>query len=132
MENKTGIVQIIKHQINYHIRKMSFFIGGSSQYSQAAVDPEKIKLAEIQFTAMSTTFGKVLDTCRNKCIPAEYGESELNTGEQCCVDRCVAKYVKANAFIGTNIERKGFNPNYSMPEYQKVNSMLAEAERKQK
>ena len=111
---------------------MSFFIGGSSQYSQVLVDPEKLKLAEIQFTAMSTTFGKVLSTCRNKCIPAEYGESELNTGEQCCIDRCVAKYVKANAFIGSNIENKGFNPNQSMPEYQKIRSMLEEAERKQK
>lgn len=110
---------------------MSFFMGNSSQYSQALVDPEKIKLAEIQFTAMSTTFGKVLSTCQSKCIPAEYGESELNTGEQCCIDRCVAKYVKANALIGSNIQFKGFNPNQSMPEYKKVRSILEEAERKQ-
>lgn len=109
---------------------MSFFIGSSSQYTQALVDTEKIKMAEIQFTAMSTTFNKLLDTCRDKCIPGEYGESELNTGEQCCIDRCVAKYVKANTMIGTNIQAKGFSPYESMPEYEKIKSKLKEAESK--
>lgn len=95
---------------------MSFFMGSSSQYSQAQVDPERMKLAEIQYSAMATTFNKVLTTCRDKCIPSEYGENELNKGESCCVDRCVSKYVKANMIIGQNVQTKGFSPE-DMPEY---------------
>ncbi|CAK7902213.1 mitochondrial import inner membrane translocase subunit Tim12p [[Candida] anglica] len=105
---------------------MSLFIGASQQYSYAQVDPEKIKIAEIQHAAMSSTFNKVIQVCRDKCIPGEYGENELNTGEQCCVDRCVSKYVKANTIIGTHIQNKGFTPYDSMPEYQGVRAKITQ------
>ena len=84
------------------------------------MDPEKIKIAEIQYLAMSSTFNKVLQTCRDKCIPGEYGENELNTGEVCCVDRCVSKYVKANAMVGMNLQAQGFTPTTNMPEYRVI------------
>jgi hypothetical protein len=42
----------------------------------------------------------MLRTCGKKCIPDEYGEAELNKGESVCVDRCVAKYFKANLAMG--------------------------------
>lgn len=103
---------------------MSLFIGNTSQYSQANVDPEKIKLAEVQYNAMSATFNKVLRTCENKCIGHEYGEGDLNTAEQCCIDRCVSKYVQANYLIGNHVQDHGFNPYRSMPEYKKVQSIL--------
>lgn len=47
-----------------------------------------------------TNDSSMLRTCRNKCIPEEYGEAELNKGETACVDRCVAKFYKANIAIG--------------------------------
>ncbi|CDR37373.1 CYFA0S01e10110g1_1 [Cyberlindnera fabianii] len=50
---------------------------------------------------MNTTFNTILRTCSNKCIPEEYGESDLTKGESVCIDRCVAKYFKANVKIGT-------------------------------
>lgn len=103
---------------------MSLFIGNSAQYTSVLVDPEKIKIAEIQFLAMSATFNKVLQTCRDKCIPGEYGENELNTGEICCVDRCVSKYVKANVMVGQNLQSKGFTPATHMPEYRNVKGSL--------
>lgn len=95
---------------------MSLFIGNSAQYTNAVVNPEKIKVAEIQHEAMAATFNRLLRTCRDKCIPGEFGESELNTGEMCCVDRCVLKYVQANTQIGAQVQRQGFAPA-SMPEY---------------
>ncbi|KAK6454810.1 subunit of the TIM22-complex [Scheffersomyces xylosifermentans] len=103
---------------------MSMFMGNTSQYSYANVDQEKLNLAEIQFDATSKTFNKILKTCEAKCLPHEYGESDLNTGESCCIDRCVSKYVKANLLIGTNFQEKRVNPYNNMPEYEKVRSMM--------
>ncbi|CUM63664.1 uncharacterized protein PRCAT00001248001 [Priceomyces carsonii] len=103
---------------------MSFFMGNSSQYSYLNVDEEKMKLAEVQYDAMTATFNKVLETCESKCIGHEYGESELNTGELSCVDRCVIKYVTANYTVGTSLQEKGFSPYNSMPEYNKIKNMI--------
>lgn len=102
---------------------MSFFIGNSSQYSLSVVDETKIQMAKIQFEAMSLTFNSLLNTCKEKCIAHEYGEADLNTGEMCCVDRCVAKYVKANLEIGTTLQNKGLTPENALPQYKKVDSM---------
>ncbi|KAL6501429.1 protein transporter tim10 [Orobanche gracilis] len=37
-------------------------------------------------------FNKLTHTCFNKCIEHKYKESELNMGENSCIDRCVSKY----------------------------------------
>ena len=83
-------------------------------------------MAEIQFTATAKTFNNIIKTCEKKCLPHEYGEGELNTGENCCIDRCVAKYVKANYLVGSNFQEKNINPYTNMPEYDKVRSMMNE------
>lgn len=101
---------------------MSYYLGNASQYSYVEVNPEKVKLADVQFTVVASTFNKLLARCLEKCISHEYGESDLNTGESSCVDRCVAKYVKANALVGQQVQHV-MRPE-SMPEYQKVASML--------
>ncbi|KAF3985561.1 hypothetical protein FT662_05076 [Candidozyma haemuli var. vulneris] len=101
---------------------MSFFLGDTAQFSNVGVNPEKVKLAKIQFDAMSTTFNKVLQSCHKKCIAHEYGEGELNTGEASCLDRCVAKYVKANTLVGQSM-KYNLVPE-KMPEYQEVAARL--------
>lgn len=101
---------------------MSFFLGDTAQYTHVGVDEEKIKLAKIQFDAISTTFNKVLQVCQGKCIAHEYGEGDLNTGEASCIDRCVAKFVKANAMIGQDVQ-SSLIPN-RMPEYDVVLKQL--------
>ncbi|OBA22935.1 hypothetical protein METBIDRAFT_34614 [Metschnikowia bicuspidata var. bicuspidata NRRL YB-4993] len=103
---------------------MSFFLGNTAQYSNVEVNPEKVKLAEVQFTVMSSTFNKMLSTCQEKCIGHEYGEGDVNTGEASCTDRCVSKYVKANAMIAQEVQSK-LLPN-EMPEYKKIQSMMAD------
>lgn len=109
-------------QIHSFGTPMSFFLGDTSQYSYAAVDPEKVKLAEIQFNAISTTFNNVLETCQKKCISHEYGEGELNTGEASCLDRCVSKFIRANFEVGQGV-RFSLTPQ-DMPAYQKVHEKL--------
>lgn len=103
---------------------MSFFLGNAAQFSNVEVNPEKVKLAEVQFTVMSSTFNSMLKKCQDKCIGHEYGEGDINTGEASCTDRCVAKYVKANAMIAQEVQFK-LNPD-QMPEYRKIRSMLNE------
>lgn len=103
---------------------MSFFLGSASQYSYVEVDPEKIKMAEVQYTVMSSTFNKLAATCQAKCIGHEYGEGDVNTGEASCLDRCVAKYVKANHLVGQQVQHV-MRPE-AMPEYVKVASMVSD------
>lgn len=97
---------------------MSVFLGGQTGYQ--TVDLEKIKVATIQYDAQNTTYQKILLICDTKCLPHEYGEADLNTGEQSCVDRCVSKFFQANQMIGKEMQyNRQFNIN-KMPEYQKV------------
>lgn len=103
---------------------MSFFLGSAAQYSHIAVDPEKLRLAEVQYTVTASTFNEMLRTCREKCIGREYGEGDVNTGEAACTDRCVAKYVKANAKVAEDLQFR-LQP-HMMPEYQKVKLMMGQ------
>lgn len=107
---------------------MSFFLGNTAQYSHVEVNPEKVKLAEVQFTVTASTFNNLLQTCRNKCIGHEYGEGDVNTGEASCTDRCVAKYVKTNAMIAQDVQYKMLPTE--MPEYKKVALILERASEK--
>lgn len=102
---------------------MSYFLGNTAQYSHIEADPEKIRLAEVQYTVMASTFDSLLRTCREKCIYPEYGEGDIVTGEASCIDRCVAKYVNANARIAQQVQYS-LLPD-KMPEYQKVQSILS-------
>ncbi|KAL6451561.1 TIM12 Mitochondrial import inner membrane translocase subunit TIM12 [Candida maltosa Xu316] len=79
---------------------------------------------------MAFTFNKLLRRCELKCLLHEYGEGELTKGEQECIDRCVSKYVKANVIVGEHIQSHGLNPFNSMPEYKKVQDILASAGKK--
>lgn len=104
---------------------MSYFLGDAGQYAHIDVDPEKIKLAEVQYTMMSRNFDSLLRQCREKCIVHEYHEGDLATSEASCVDRCVAKYVNANTRIAQNVQF-AMVPD-SMPEYRKVQSIMRES-----
>lgn len=101
---------------------MSYFLGNTAQYSYMDVDHEKIKLALVQYTVTAEQFNRLLHQCREKCVAHEYGEGDLNTGEASCIDRCVAKYVKANTMIAQQVQFE-MRPD-RMPEYTKVASML--------
>lgn len=88
------------------------------------VDPERLQVAEVQFDAMAATFDRMMAACAGKCIPEEYGESELLKGEMCCVDRCVTKYMTANRAIGEYAQRARFLPENDMPGYRKAKDMM--------
>ncbi|KAL5567515.1 hypothetical protein UlMin_024090 [Ulmus minor] len=48
------------------------------------------ELAELELT----------HTCFNKCMEKKYQESELNMGENSCIDRCVSKYWHVTNLVG--------------------------------
>lgn len=107
---------------------MSLFIGNVNQYSYARVDPTKIAAAQLQYEAMSATFNRLLITCQEKCILAEYGEGDLNTGEQSCIDRCVSKYVKANIVVGKVFLDLNYDATRDMPEHRIIQRELSKIE----
>ncbi|KAF7827291.1 mitochondrial import inner membrane translocase subunit TIM10 [Senna tora] len=49
-------------------------------------------MAEKEMEYRVELFNKLLNTCFNKCVDKRYKESELNMGENSCIDRCVSKY----------------------------------------
>ncbi|AOW03222.1 Tim10/DDP family zinc finger-domain-containing protein [Yarrowia lipolytica] len=74
------------------------------------VDPARMQMAELEMESLTALFDSLMNTCRSKCIPAEYGEGEINKGESVCIDRCVNKYFTANLKIGQIFRDKGITP----------------------
>ncbi|MCH97798.1 mitochondrial-like import inner membrane translocase subunit TIM10-like, partial [Trifolium medium] len=49
-------------------------------------------MAEKEMEYRVELFNKMTQSCFNKCVDNKYKESELNMGENSCIDRCVSKY----------------------------------------
>ncbi|CAI4262812.1 ASG_G0003020.mRNA.1.CDS.1 [Saccharomyces cerevisiae] len=95
---------------------MSFFL--NSLRGNQEVSQEKLDVAGVQFDAMCSTFNNILSTCLEKCIPHEgFGEPDLTKGEQCCIDRCVAKMHYSNRLIGGFVQTRGFGPENQLRHY---------------
>lgn len=103
---------------------MSLFV---NPYGSQEVRQEKIDVAEVQFNAMNVTFNNILQTCLEKCIPHDiYSESDLNKGEMCCIDRCVAKMHYSNRIIGALVQARGFGPDTHLAHYDKFKTPTQE------
>ncbi|XP_052728870.1 mitochondrial import inner membrane translocase subunit TIM10-like isoform X6 [Vigna angularis] len=57
-------------------------------------------MAEKEMEYRVELFNKMTQTCFKKCVDERYKESELNMGENSCIDRCVSKYWQVNNLIG--------------------------------
>ncbi|KAL4292474.1 hypothetical protein AHAS_Ahas18G0031700 [Arachis hypogaea] len=57
-------------------------------------------MAEKELEYRVDLFNKMTQTCFNKCVDNRYKESELNMGENSCIDRCVSKYWHVTNLIG--------------------------------
>ncbi|KAI4334577.1 hypothetical protein L6164_019250 [Bauhinia variegata] len=57
-------------------------------------------MAEKEMEYRVELFNKLTHTCFNKCVDKKYKESELNMGENSCIDRCVSKYWHVTNLIG--------------------------------
>lgn len=68
------------------------------------VNPVKVETAERELAAMMDLFGNIVSTCRSKCFPPYYHEEELTKGEQCCIDRCVSKFMQTNLIINDQFQ----------------------------
>ncbi|KAH1263935.1 Mitochondrial import inner membrane translocase subunit TIM10 [Glycine max] len=73
----------------------------ASNISPSAFDKEQIfGMAEKEMEYRVELFNKMTQTCFNKCVDNRYKESELNMGENSCIDRCVSKYWHVTNLIG--------------------------------
>ncbi|XP_024023839.1 mitochondrial import inner membrane translocase subunit TIM10 [Morus notabilis] len=57
-------------------------------------------MAEKEMEYRVELFNKLTHTCFNKCVDKKYKESELNMGENSCIDRCVSKYWHVTNLVG--------------------------------
>ncbi|CAA2997042.1 mitochondrial import inner membrane translocase subunit TIM10 [Olea europaea var. sylvestris] len=73
----------------------------SSNSPPTAIDKEQIiGMAEKEMEYRVELFNKLTHTCFNKCVEKRYKDSELNIGENSCIDRCVSKYWQVTNLIG--------------------------------
>uniref|UniRef100_A0A060T1J8 Mitochondrial import inner membrane translocase subunit n=1 Tax=Blastobotrys adeninivorans TaxID=409370 RepID=A0A060T1J8_BLAAD len=75
------------------------------------VSEERLQMAQLEFESLSALFDSMLTTCKEKCIPARYGEEDLNKGESVCIDRCVAKYFASNLKVGEFMRTNNAGPD---------------------
>ena len=74
------------------------------------VDPAKLELAETEMEVLQGLHQGILDGCREKCFVPYYTETDLTKGESACVDRCAAKFYKANIAVGEYMKRMQIPP----------------------
>ena len=83
---------------------MSLF-GGSSRKQQEAEQLQMFQArSEMEFTM--NMFNAMTRNCYRKCVPKLRDEPDLNVAEMTCVDRCVSKFMKAHAKVGTEMEKQ--------------------------
>ncbi|KAH0635251.1 mitochondrial import inner membrane translocase subunit TIM10-like [Solanum tuberosum] len=58
-------------------------------------------MAEKEMEYRVEMFNKLTHTCFKKCVENKYKDSELNMGENSCIDRCVSKYWQVTNLVGT-------------------------------
>ncbi|KAH7301259.1 hypothetical protein KP509_23G018000 [Ceratopteris richardii] len=61
---------------------------------------EMIGMAQQEMEYRVELFNKLTHSCFEKCIEKRFKDSELNVGENSCVDRCVHKYWQVTAMVG--------------------------------
>ncbi|KAI5682643.1 hypothetical protein M9H77_03871 [Catharanthus roseus] len=67
----------------------------------SALEKEQIYgMAEKEMEYRVEMFSKLTQTCFSKCVESRYKESELNMGENSCIDRCVSKYWQVTNLVG--------------------------------
>ncbi|KAG0466587.1 hypothetical protein HPP92_018167 [Vanilla planifolia] len=70
----------------------------AAKATSSTIEKEQIfGMAEKEMEYRVELFNKLTHTCFNKCVEKRYKESELNMGENSCIDRCVSKYWQAIA-----------------------------------
>ncbi|CAH1424919.1 unnamed protein product [Lactuca virosa] len=73
----------------------------SNNEMPVALDKEQIfGMAEKEMEYRVELFNKLTHTCFAKCVEKRYKESELNMGENSCIDRCVSKYWQVTNLVG--------------------------------
>ncbi|EFJ22138.1 hypothetical protein SELMODRAFT_106093, partial [Selaginella moellendorffii] len=60
---------------------------------------QMFNMAQQELESRVDLFNKMTLSCFNKCIGSRR-ESELNMGENSCIDRCTAKYWQVTTIIG--------------------------------
>ncbi|XP_074573700.1 mitochondrial import inner membrane translocase subunit TIM10-like isoform X1 [Curcuma longa] len=59
-----------------------------------------LEIAKSEIELKVDLFNRLTKVCFDKCIEKRYKESELNMGENNCIDRCVAKYWQVTNLVG--------------------------------
>ncbi|KAK9140543.1 hypothetical protein Scep_010224 [Stephania cephalantha] len=73
----------------------------ASNSAPPTLDKEQIMgMMEKEMEYRVEMFNKLTQTCFDKCIEKRHKESELNMGENSCIDRCVSKYWQVTNLVG--------------------------------
>lgn len=76
------------------------FLGLGGQNPNGPSNPQKLLAAEAELDMVTDMFNRLVESCHEKCIKADYSSGDLNANEGLCLDRCVAKYFDVNTKVG--------------------------------
>ncbi|CAH8389673.1 unnamed protein product [Eruca vesicaria subsp. sativa] len=97
--------------IHFFLLRKKVRIFGSSNSSTAKMSApspipagitkdQAFNMAQTEMEYRVELFNKLAQTCFSKCVDKRYKESDLNMGENSCIDRCVSKYWQVNGMVG--------------------------------
>ncbi|AOW05034.1 YALI0E06237p [Yarrowia lipolytica CLIB122] len=100
------------------------FLGLGGQNPNGPSNPQKLLAAEAELDMVTDMFNRLVESCHEKCIKADYSSGDLNANEGLCLDRCVAKYFDVNTKVG-EVSMRGADGNYGLEDT--ANTVHAEA-----
>ncbi|KAM3516242.1 hypothetical protein MY11210_000001 [Beauveria gryllotalpidicola] len=68
---------------------------------------EKIDAVVGELRLLSDSLDRLQRSCKQKCIPTDYREADLNKGEAVCLDRCVEKFIGTSMIISGIMQQQG-------------------------
>ncbi|KAB8286154.1 mitochondrial import inner membrane translocase subunit TIM10 [Yarrowia lipolytica] len=84
------------------------FLGLGGQNPNGPSNPQKLLAAEAELDMVTDMFNRLVESCHEKCIKADYSSGDLNANEGLCLDRCVAKYFDVNTKVGEVIHAEAW------------------------
>lgn len=78
------------------------------QAAQSEAEQAKaLGMAQQEMEYRVDLFNRMVQACHDKCIDKRYKESDLNVGENSCVDRCSSKYWQVTGIVGQLLGASG-------------------------
>ncbi|CAF1864160.1 unnamed protein product, partial [Brassica oleracea] len=86
------VVRILLRKSTFFVRKCFAEMATPNPIPAGISKEQAFSMAQTEMEYRVELFNKLAQTCFSKCVDKRYKETELNMGDNSCIDRCVSKY----------------------------------------